>query len=223
MARSSAYWQARRRKQLGRFGGKTIKAVSQPSVASVAQAAWSGVKYLRTLVNSELHKVDSAISTTADNNGFVNHISAIAQGDGITNRTGQSLLCASISFKQIIAIHPSNVTAFMRVIFFRDEQQISDTTPAITDVLATVAITSHLNPATTGRFKILHDEIIALGSAGPQVKAQRKFIKIDKHIRYNGTAGTDIQKGGIYLLMFSDQGANIPSHVTNVRITWHDN
>ena len=48
-------------------------------------------------------------------------------------------------------------------------------------------------------------------------------MKLWTHIRYNGTADTDIQKGGLYILFISDQASDYPTCDYQTRLGYHDN
>jgi len=41
-------------------------------------------------------------------------------------------------------------------------------------------------------------------------------------VHYNGTATTDISKGGIYILFLTDSGSNTMDFVSRVRLTFSD-
>lgn len=222
MARSAEYWSARRKKQFGRFGSKALAAYSKPSVSGIAKAAWSGVKYLRTLVNSEVHKLDHQSTTTVSTSGGIIHLTDIVQGDADSTRTGNSVLVSGINIDLRMVKHASATTSFMRVIIFQDNQQVADTTPSVTDILATPNFNDFLSRTTVGRFKILSSRVYNF-EANNVIRTYKKYFKISHHVRFNGTQSTDIQKGGIYLLVISDQVTNVPSLVYNTRTYFHDN
>jgi len=223
MKRNSTYWRKRQSKQFSRFTGKSVSAFTQPSVGGIAKAAWSGVKYLRTLVNSEVHKLDGTETNAITSSGAVVHLSGIAQGDTVSGRTGNSVLTKYLSYRHIIVINASATTTHIRVIIFRDNQQVSDTSPAVTDVLNTASCTSFLNAANAGRFQILSDKFIRLAAQGPQSVFQKVNLNENKHIRFNGTSGSDVQKGGLYALFLSDQGTNTAGQEFRWRLAYHDN
>lgn len=222
MARSKAYWQARRKKQLGRFGGKIAKSVAQPSVASVARAAWSGVKYLRTLVNSELHKLDGSGSTTISTTPTVMTFHEIAQGDTDSARTGLSILHKGFYTQLIFTKHASATFTQVRVAIVQDRQQIADTAPAYTDVFRSSGILAKVNNNNPGRFKILYDKIFVL-STQHDYQQIKVFRKMSFHARYNGTAASDISKNGIYAFIVSSEATNTPTVTYDNRVYWHDN
>jgi len=223
VVKNAAYWSSRRRKQFGRFAGKSAQAYMKPSVPAIARAAWSGVKYLRTLVNSETHKLDTSTSGNVTTTATITHITAIAQGDGINQRTGNSILVNYIYMRTQIVLNASATTSMFRLLLIRDLQQVGDTAPALLDVLTTADCNSFLNANNVGRFKILHDCVYSLDNAQRKQLFFKKYIKLNQHVRYNGSASSDIQKGGIYLMVLSDQTTNPVQIYNNVRINWHDN
>ena len=217
------YWETKRNRQWYRLGGKIGSAYEKPSISNVAQAAWSGVKYLRTLVNSEVHKLDTNPTTLISSTGYVTHLSGIAQGDGVNQRTGLGILAKGLSARGVFWIHASASTSQVRVIYFIDLQQIADTTPGVTDVLTGSFWNAHYNTSNVGRFKILSDTCFGLSANGPQQKIFKHYFKLNRHIRYNGTAATDQQKGAVYILLISNEGTNLVGIDLHNRISWHDN
>lgn len=227
MAKGAQYWGRRRSKQLGRFSGKAIKAYTQPSVASIAQAAWSGTKYLRTLINSEVFIRDSGPTTTTPNGtATVLHITAIDQGDLDSNRTGFSILAKNLFIKFFVGRNPSATSTILRLVVVQDKQQIGDTSPGYSDVFTSTSTLSQYNNATSGRFTILHDRTIVLDAVSNSTMYytyKHSFAGKSNHIRFNGAAGSDIQKNGIYLFLISSEGTNTPTVISNTRFTYHDN
>lgn len=195
------------------------------SAVKVARAAWRGVKYLRGLVNSELYKADFSFAGQAfgSNATFITHLTGIAQGDGITTRTGNSIYVRSINVKGSLTWNSaSGAGQLCRVSLIMDKQQISDTTPNFTDVYTNGLPFSHLNPNTVGRFSVLWSKSFQVSATRPDVplflnKAMRH------HVRYNGTTSTDIQRGAIYLLVTSDATVNYPTLNMESRTSYHDN
>lgn len=218
------YWRDRRRKQGSRALRKAAAAYSQPSVEGIAKAAWSGVKYLRTLVNSEVHKRETgpasqAISTTPT----VFHLTAISQGDLDTDRTGLSIYLSYVSLRLYFSVHASATSSIVRVILVQDKQQIGDTTPGMADVISSASTLAHYNNNTVGRFTIMMDETFWLDQGMYRTHIIKKFKKINSHVRFNGTSSLDIQKQGLYLMMISTEATNTPTMNYSVRTAWHDN
>lgn len=223
MARSASYWSGRRKKQLGRFVGKGGKALADPSVGNIARAAWSGVKYLRTLVNSEVHKFDTSLASSPSTSGTVIHLTGIANGDTLSTRTGSSILCKGLACRWYYTQHASATVTLLRVLFVQDRQQVGDTAPGVTDVLESASVNAMLQSAEVGRFKILSDETYTMDSVSRRIMFIRKYFRIQDHIRFNGTTGSDIQRNGLYCVLVSSEATNVPSVVGTARVSWHDN
>jgi len=118
--------------------------------------------------------------------------------------------------------HGTASATLMRVIIFYDTQQVSDTVPAVTDILDS-DIMGPISRVTIGRFKILLDKTFCLDNISNKQFVFNKFFNIQHHVRFNGTLGTDVQKGGIYMLTISDEGANTPTLVSNIQTAFYDN
>lgn len=193
------------------------------STLDIARAAWRGVKYIKGLVNSEVYKKDTTASVTPNTTGAIVHLTAIQQGDDDGQRSGLSIFARSLYFRALLTMNASATNTSTRLILFRDNQQIGDSAPAITDLLEGAEIQSPLNNLHVGRFTILMDKTVDLSDGGDRVHTCVHFIKMKKHVRYNGTNSTDIQKNGLYLAHFSTEATNTPTLVYYARVGYHDN
>lgn len=195
-------------------------------VSQAAKYAWQGVKYLTGLVNSEMYKFDSQQSgQPATSSGSVIHLTAIAQGDGDGARTGNSIMVRSVNIKGNLIFNTGASKLFqpVRLIVFQDSQQVGDTYPTTTQLLENATTYSHLNSDTVGRFKILHNKVYNLNTGANAGIVYQINLPMQSHVRYNGTAGTDIQKGGLYLLWMSNETVNYPTIDYEARVSYHDN
>lgn len=179
------------------------------------------ISYLKGLVNSEVLKSETTISTTAGTTAVVTHLTGVAQGDTVSGRTGNSIYvrkCIARFLFEWQALTPTGV----RLMLVLDKQQVGDTSPSVTDILTTATLNSWLNPATVGRFSILYNKRFVLDTNKPMWVFDI-IRNMRHHVRYNGTASTDIQRGGLYLIAFSTDNTNPPSYQCNARIEYHDN
>lgn len=191
--------------------------------SQIASSAWRGVQYLKSLVNSEVYKFDSTANPEADSTGSITHLTPIAQGDDDGNRTGNSILAKYLWLQLLVTMGGSATDTTYRVIVFIDRQQISDTTPAIGDVLEATALTAPLNNLTVGRFTILYDRVHNVCTSSIRTRQHRLYFRLQKHIRYNGAAGSDIQRNGVFLMIFSNEPTNDPAATMRWRIGYYDN
>jgi len=189
----------------------------------MAKLAWRGVRAIRGLVNAEKHFTDTSFSTAISNSGAITHLSAVAQGDTNATRTGNSIFSRMIFAQGVFTLNTSADEDTVRVIVFSDKQQIGDTTPAVTDVLTSASINSPLNVTTLGRFQILKEFRRTFTSAGVNRGTYKFAIPMRHHVRYNGTASSDVQKGGLFVLLIASQPTNTLGHSAEWRLTFYDN
>lgn len=215
-------WKKQQNKRLGSLGRQGYKTLRSPNVRNLALTAYKGVKYIRSLVNSEVYKYDISNQLTFNTTPGVVHLTGIAQGDTLATRTGNSILCKGVYLRLLFSKHASATFTQIRVVLVRDNQQISDTSPSYTDVFDASSTFGRVNPNTAGRFSILYDKMIVLSSQR-DFSQQVIYRKMLKHIKYNGTADTDIQKGGLYLMYLTNEATNVPSLTYTSRVYYHDN
>jgi len=189
----------------------------------LAAKAAKGVWYLKGLVNSEMLHTNIAASTTISSTGGVIHLTGLAQGDTSSGRTGNSVLFRNLLQRIRITLNSSASTTYVRYMLVQDNQQIGDTTPTIADVLESVDVLSPLATASQGRFKVLQSKVIALDNVKSKTYLTTKYKDMRHHVRYNGSANTDIQKGGIYFMFVSDQSITTPTLDYNFKLGYHDN
>lgn len=195
----------------------------------VADKALKGVMFLKGLINSELYTYTSTYNNTGCNtNGSVTNVTAIPQGDNADDRTGNSIFVKQCKMNLLFRIDPSGTeyNTNVRVMLVRDRQQVADAIPGIGSVLAQTTQYNVLiagpNIGNKGRFTILYDRVFNLSDAKPS-KHVKWTVNMKSHVRFNGTAGTDIQKNGLYWMMVSDSIVSNVSVHGDIRIKYHDN
>lgn len=192
------------------------------SVAGTVYRLQKTVRYVTGLINSEKYIHDVTGSDTTDNTGTIVHLTGIAQGDGSGNRTGISIFLRNLFGRLVLEKNASATFTKYRIIFFFDKQQIADTAPSVTDVLSSASTIAPLSETSLGRFKIIFDRHWVLHADAPT-----RFVKIRKvfrrHVRYNGAAATDQQKGALYMLIISSEATNTPTINYDLRLRYHDN
>lgn len=197
------------------------------SPLQIAQQALAGVKAIRGIINSEKHiydasplfsgQITSSVSTVSSN------LTNITVGDLNANRTGLSVLAKSASVKGYIS-YPSGTTGTrVTMMIVRDDQQVADTNPLWSDIHSG-DINGFLNPNSVGRFTILKKQTFEQDTGIPEIHIDM-FVPLDHHVRFNGSTGTDIQKGGVFLVMISNKvaGVTAPTAALNGRLTYYDN
>lgn len=217
-----SYGRRRRyKKSSGGFGGMSV-ASAWKTAKWTAQQVWK----LKGLVNSEMCKVDYVQNgTNITNAGAIVDLTNIGQGDDENARHGNSIYARSVNWKGYIARPTTgDVVQIVRLLVIMDTQQVGDTAPTVNNVLESVTPYAHLNTATVGRFKILCNKLISLDTANRLSATFEINLPMRHHIRYNGTTGGDIQRGGLYLGFLSTQAtANYPVLYSECRLSYHDN
>ena len=171
-------------------------------------------------------KVDYVQSgTNITNAGAIVDLTNIGQGDDENARHGNSIYVRSVNWKGYIARPVTgDAVQIVRLVVLMDTQQIGDTAPTLNNVLESITPYAHLNSATVGRFKILCNKLISLDTAKGLSQTFEINIPMRHHIRYNGTTGADIQKGGLYIGFLSTQAStNYPVLYSECRMCYHDN
>ena len=194
------------------------------SVRDMAMGALKGVAYLKGLVNSEMYKYDGNNNFSPTTSGSITALTSIAQGDGVAARTGNSLLVKSvyINFNCINNASATNGTIITSWLIM-DTQQVGDTSPAFTDIFTATNVNAILSPESVGRFKILRRDNIVLSPNGVATKQFKIYKRMLHHVRFNGVNSTDIQKGGLYWVVCSNQAVNAPTVTYQFRVAYHDN
>lgn len=189
---------------------------------SIGQLAGT-VKNIVESLNVEKKYLDSTVNTTIDNAGAVYSLALIARGTGPSDREGDSIKAVALATRGDLSISSAATYTNFRYIIFEDTQQVADTSPSVTSVLQSASPLALYNADTKGRFKIWEDNMYCMHTNENPHPTVKSFYKKDHHIRYNGTNSTDIQKGGLYLLVISDQATNKPVFNVNFRLRYVDN
>lgn len=194
------------------------------SIGQMAQSAWQGVRYLKGLVNSELHVYDHTGFVSPNSTGDTIVLTGVAQGDAINTRTGNSFLAKRVYIRVKLDKHATPSATHVRYALVRDTQQVGDTNPTYEEVFSPGGgVLAALNSANLGRFTILSDNVVTVDTDTPS-----KFITINvpmsTHVRYNGSAATDIHKNGLYLVVCSSESTGTqPTFAYRARLMYHDN
>lgn len=189
----------------------------------LAAKAAKGVWYLKGLVNSEMLHNQSLSSTTIPNSGILIPVNGIAQGDTASGRTGNSVLMRNLLLKCSFEQNASATITTYRMMIILDKQAIADTVPSATDVLESANPMSPLATASAGRFQVLKQWFFTTDDTKSQTRTIEYYRNMRIHARYNGTANTDIQKNGLYILVIADQATNTPTFRYSYKLGYHDN
>ena len=191
---------------------------------NIAKYAVKGFKFIKGLINVEKHKLDTAFSTTFATTAGVSQINAVAVGDGEGQRTGNSILMkyAYLYFNMARNASSTASTDFVRVVCVVDKEQVGDTAPGYDAVYESQAPLAMINKLNVGRFSILYDKTFNLTANTPAITI-KEMVPLNIHARFNGSASTDIEKNGVYIMFIGTNGTNVPTFQGNVRLAYYDN
>lgn len=183
------------------------------------------VAALKGIINSEKKYHDEAEASAVSTSGELQGLHNIAQGDQNYQRNGNSFLCKSIQVKGHITWNATGTTQVVKLWLVQDNQQIADTEPVFGDIFETSTfndVNATLEKKNIGRFKILWSQMYTQNQQIDQVQVNH-YLSMNHHIRYNGNAAADIQKGGLYLVKVSNQPTNTPTVSAATRLSFYDN
>lgn len=197
---------------------------------SLAKAAYKGFRFIKGIVNSELHVYDFNSSSAIDSTGEVLRLSGVAQSDDLTGRTGRSILAKSLQVRMRLTSNASATTPTQIRTIVGIDYDANTTLATIADVLSNIAA----SPLTAmreldtdrGRFKILFDRTLTLptvaaGNAGAFVN---KYFKLgNHHIYFDNTTANSDAKGKLFMINVSNQATNTPGKELEVRMRFYDN
>lgn len=197
------------------------------SAFSMAKRALSLGTMLKGLVNSEKKYHDvTQTPETISYNGDVTLLSGMAAGDDVGNRQGNSVLARSLYFRADITGNTQNTSNVTRCIIFIDKMN-QGTAPTASDILSVVgasnAVNSPLNVDHITRYSILLDKAWTTSVNGTQRHTFKKYINLYKHLKYTGTAATDVYQNAIYVLWITDVVSNDPQVTWYSRLGYMDN
>lgn len=210
------------------FNSVNRRNVSGPSRTGTLTQQVKSLQRVVASLSPELKTIE--INTNVTNittAGSIQHVTEIAQGTDVGNRIGNSIVLKEMYMQtQFTISSDASTSASWRIAIVRDMQQISDTAPAVTDIFSSNnPLIAFPNIANRQRFKFLYLSPIRtgiqtyIGGVNPNIKWDWKgSLKVD----YNGSAGTDQQKGAVYIVFLTDATANTMDFVSRVRLMFQD-
>lgn len=196
------------------------------------------LKSLQSIVKNLAPEIKYAdVALTASNiptTGAVVHITAIAQGDTQSTRTGNTVNVTSLSFRGSFAgATDVSIVSYMRILIVVDKQQVADTSPAAGDIITSANPVNALpNLENLERFRILHASGVydlrrmQLDTDLSNAPTQSAYFDYswtgNIKVSYNGTATSDIEKNGIYFVILSDVAAATSDFGGSCRVAYTD-
>lgn len=191
----------------------------------MAKAAYSGVNYLRSIVNVEKKFHNASGVVNPDNvTGIFQCLNLIAQGDGPSSRDGNSLKTMKIFVNLNCSINASAASTALRIVLFVDKEA-NGLTPTISDIFSAASVTSNYNHNESSRFFTLSDKTMVLTQQASQGRYMKVYRRLGFHIHFDGTAATvaNVQDNNIWLFFISDESVNLPQIAYNSQLIYVDN
>ncbi len=194
--------------------------------ADAGKQALKDLNYLRRFINTETQYTDAVVNgASSGTTATFTLLNGTSQGDGVSNRTGQSIKVVKIDLNVLVKGNQSGTSQAGRILVVMDKQP-NAAIFAIGDLLNATTVTSMFTIGGQKRFAVLLDEVYAININGTFTYYYRGVVKCASHVEYNtGNAGTvaDINSNSIYLLHFSDDNINQPTVKFYSRLWFVDN
>lgn len=224
-ARTTQY----RRKGYSR--GYPRKGNGSMDLIKTARAAYSGVRYIKSLINVETKSIENTFQTSPTSLvPSISLLTGVAEGNDENTRNGRSVLAKSIYVQASSVMRL--VTSAVRIMVVIDKAN-NGAVPFINNILvppvgAATYITSPLNQDYAGsRFNVIVDKRFVLSPGNSTTKLTHFFRKLNHHLKYTGI-GLSVDStasGHLWLVVMSDQdtAANTPITTFTTRVMFTDN
>lgn len=198
---------------------------------SLAKRTAAGLNQIRKMINTEEKYIDVSTTLSASRAGVVTYMAPIAQGDNISDRTGDSIKVQEVYLEGFITYNAAATTPMTaRVIVFRELTNVGsaptggDLIQSASSQFATTALYNFVNGKSLNkRYSILFDEFFTLDLYN-QIVPFSYHTTSGKHTFFRGTTAAtgDAANGSYWFIVFTDVAANQPSFTAYSRLTFTD-
>lgn len=197
--------------------------------ADTAMRAYSLASKLARMVNVEYKVNRAAIGSVISNTGIITNLTVINQGGTYQQRIGDSIKPMRLSGRLGITMSPSATDTTVRLILFRAKQE-NENPPAVLggqygyldNVSGGLTYLAPKSWPNRFHFKTIYDKLITLNHEGKSSYTKDWDFKLYGHVNY-APGQTDIEDGGLYLLMVSNENSNMPTIQFTYSLTFTDN
>lgn len=195
------------------------------STANVARKAYQGVRAIKRMLNPETKVATfSATGNSSTTASLILSPVNIAQGDGRSNREGNSMKVIGLDIKFHGFLTSAPLTSqFVRLVIIKANQQVPDTAPSWTDFMADGTYDSFLNPDSHSYCQILKDKTYRVEALSNQLYMDNFTLPMQQHIYYNGGTTTDLQKNGIYIFLIGSEVTYPATYTIQAQTRFVDN
>lgn len=207
---------------------KTVGKLAYKHRGTAAKALALATKVAR-MVNVEYKAYETNTVDNIDQGGEVYSLTnGLAQGDTGETRDGISIKPMRLSGRAYIEMNVAAPTTLFRCIIIRGKNEHGEIyTPQGTgqlDILDPDALGPLARKNRDNRFdtNILYDKLFTLSQSGTRAKVLDLNIRLTGHVNYEGGT-TNVDNGGLYLLLISDQTELLPVWRSQLTLTYTDN
>jgi len=202
----------------------TKKAKKAPTAMDKASTALTKVNALKRSIKQELKPiVFTGASTVINSSGtaFVSRLTQIAQGTDDNERIGEYLTVKKITLRYRANWNTSSANTQLRfVIAAWDDLETG--TPPSSDYFEGGTVLGSAPPIGNEKiWKKFYDVLIPLDYAHRTYVAEETFFMNHK-VQFNGVNAVDARRGGIYLMLISNEPANGPNVSWNAKVEYTD-
>lgn len=213
-----------------RSAGRSFKGrmrFTRDSAKMIANKALLTANYVRKLINVEYKFLDGSVAASISTTPSVNYLTNIGQGDGESNRDGDSVKIKSLQLAYTLSGNTSADATFVRCIIGIDKLHSGTDVTASggTDnsLLTNTDMTSQRDRDNSKRFIVLYDKVHSFSNNGPETYYKKIFKKFNMKTQWDGTNGTDRRVNHLFFIAYSDQATNTPTLAMRYRTTYIDN
>lgn len=195
---------------------------------STAVKAFQLAKKVARMVNVEYKFVPIEIAgqSVTQIGTVIPFLDNLPQGDGSTDREGDSIKLMRFSCRGFITQNASAQKTAVRVILFRGKQENAQPY-LVQDILDAQNYTNNLFLAPKSfsekfRSKILFDKVYHMSNNGNSSIIFNWNFKLYGHANYEQSS-TGVENGGLYILVIGNEGTNHPTFNLTGKITFTDN
>lgn len=164
------------------------------------------VNKLSQIHKADKHYLDVAQQLTPGNTVAVGHLSAIAQGDGVGDRSGNEIALRKLEFRATCIPNINAQGDAGRLIIFKWRSAAGAVTPQAAYVLQSITnVDSPYNPDYADSVVVLKDTKIYLGQGAGATGVNVQKMLGNTTASYVGTTGASFNENNVFfLILFSD-------------------
>lgn len=197
--------------------------IGNMTLGQTARYALKGVNMLKGIVNAEKKRFDVRVTSSSSTTAAIAVLTGVAQGDDATDRNGNSILAKYMQVRVDTTMSGSATATVTRMIILVDTQNQGTNPTAALILQDPTTYLSPLNIDSTQRFTVLCDKFFTTSINGQRMTNYKRYIPLNFHLKYTGSAGSTFNKNNIFVLYMSNEATNVPDFTLYSRLVFYDN